>query len=246
MQPGIAAVVLAAGLSSRMGRFKPLLPLSRATVVEMVIGLYMDAGVEEVKVVLGYRAEELLPLLRGWGVSPVVNPGYRKGMISSVVAGVSSLGSGLEAFFIHPVDIPLVTAATVRALGLAFENSKASVVCPTFQGRRGHPPLISTGLADLLCSWRGPEGLRGFLRQHEDQTLELAVSDKFILRDIDLPEEYAALADQISCYSLKADVPWSLRSWKTMVSRLRMKWVRHLCQQSAPDSLEVKADLRSR
>jgi CTP:molybdopterin cytidylyltransferase MocA len=197
MPPEIAAIVLAAGLSSRMGRFKPLLPLGGATVLERVVGLYREAGVREVKVVLGHRAEELLPLLRGWGMSPVVNPDYREGMFGSVAAGVASLSPGVEAFFMHPVDIPLVRPETVRALGQALARDRASVIYPTFRGRRGHPPLISAGLAGALRSWRGPEGLRGFLRGYEGQALELAVADEFILRDMDLPADYAALAERL-------------------------------------------------
>lgn len=195
MQNEISAIILAAGLSSRMGRFKPLLRLGTATVLERAVDLFLRAGVEDIHVVLGHRAGELTPLLHERRVRAVLNPGYREGMFSSVVAGVASLSPGARAFFVHPVDIPLVSPATIGALCQAHGRSGRGIVYPTFQGRRGHPPLIAAGLAGELCAWPGEGGLKAFLRQHEEQALDLPVDDGFILRDMDYPADFNGLAE---------------------------------------------------
>jgi CTP:molybdopterin cytidylyltransferase MocA len=194
MSADIAAIILAAGLSSRMGDFKPLLPLGRATVLERVVNLFKQAGVSDIRVVVGHRAEELWPLLEGWGIRGVANPAYGEGMFTSVRAGVASLEPGVAAFFMHPVDIPLVSPATVQALCQVRGQAGEQILYPTFQGRRGHPPLISISLAAAITSWPGEGGLKALLRRYEGQAREIAVPDEFILRDMDHPGEYARLA----------------------------------------------------
>ncbi|MFH1033953.1 MAG: nucleotidyltransferase family protein [Pseudomonadota bacterium] len=194
MSPSIGAIILAAGLSSRMGRFKPLLPLGGATVLERVVDLYRQAGVPEVRVVLGHRAQELSPLLRHGGARAVLNPDYREGMFSSVRAGVAGLGLEVAAFFIHPVDIPLVSPGTIAALCQAWERGGRQVIYPCFQGRRGHPPLLCASLAGPIAAWPGEGGLKALLRQYQDQALEVPVADEFILRDMDHPADYERLA----------------------------------------------------
>jgi CTP:molybdopterin cytidylyltransferase MocA len=99
-----------------MGDFKPLLPLGRATVLERVVTLFREAGVADIRVVVGHRTDGLWPLLPGWGLMDVANPDYGEGMFTSVRAGVVSLEPGVAAFFMHPVDIPLVSPATVQTL----------------------------------------------------------------------------------------------------------------------------------
>jgi CTP:molybdopterin cytidylyltransferase MocA len=194
MSAHIVAMVLAAGLSSRMGEFKPLLPLGRGTVLERVVGLFRAAGVTDVRVVVGHRAGDLLPLLGDWGIRPVFNPAYREGMFSSVAAGAADLEPTVTAFLVHPVDIPLVSPRTVQSLLGAWERGDHLIAYPTHQGRRGHPPLISAGLAPALCSWRGKGGLKSLLRQYESRVLEVEVEDAFILRDMDHRQEYESLS----------------------------------------------------
>ena len=95
----ISALVLAAGHANRMGDFKPLLPLGDSTVIERAVRCFLEAGVRDVKVVVGHRAAEIVPILSRSGVQAVFNAHYDAGMYASVVAGVSSLDAGTEAFF---------------------------------------------------------------------------------------------------------------------------------------------------
>lgn len=188
--PHLSAIILAAGLSSRMGRFKPLLPLGPTTVVERVTGLYRDAGIADICVVTGNRADDLARVLRPHGVRCVVNPDYDRGMFSSLVTGVEALPADCPGFFVHPVDIPLVRRSTVAALVAALNDGGTAVIHPTFDGRGGHPPLAPAALAPAISNWTGQGGLRAFWEAHGVPMKEVAVADPAILLDLDSEEDY--------------------------------------------------------
>jgi molybdenum cofactor cytidylyltransferase len=190
----VAAIVLAAGFSERMGEFKPLLTLSGKTTVERCVALFRDAGIDDVRVVTGHRGAELAPLLYRLGARIVVSPRYLEGMFSSVVAGVESLGAEVDAFFVLPVDVPLVRPATIRRL-LEFylQEQGADVIYPCFRGMRGHPPLIAAGHAREIAAWQGGGGLKAALGQWEPAALDLDVADGNIVLDMDTPEDYLSL-----------------------------------------------------
>src|SRR5512137_2147925 len=126
-----------------MGAFKPLLPFGSTTVIERGIATIHEAGVETVRVVVGWQAEQLIPVLARCGISWVRNERFEDGMFSSVQAGVRSLQSGLRAFFILPGDMPLVQPATLVRLIAAWDAQPGGIIYPCYQGRRGHPPLIA-------------------------------------------------------------------------------------------------------
>ena len=104
--PIITAIILSAGLSSRMGDFKPLLSLEGKLFLERIIALYRSAGIQDIRVVAGHRAGDVMALAERCGASAVFNPDFAHGMFSSVVAGVSDISQDCTGFFIHPVDIP--------------------------------------------------------------------------------------------------------------------------------------------
>lgn len=189
---GIAALILAAGYSSRLGAWKPLQPLGGSTFVEEGVRRFRAAGVEDIRVVTGHRAGELALVLQKLGVRAVFNPDYDQGMFTSVHAGVRSLEPGIAAFFLLPVDIPLVQPQTFKGLLHVFHHGDARIIYPSFQGRRGHPPLISsTCVADLPRTWEG--GLRAFLSRYQAEALDLEVRDEAILMDCDTPADYQRL-----------------------------------------------------
>ncbi|ABK99160.1 metal dependent phosphohydrolase [Pelobacter propionicus DSM 2379] len=198
-------LILSAGFSSRMGDFKPLLPLGGMTVLERSVSLFRSAGVEDIRVVIGHRAEELQPLLTHLGVRGILNPRYREGMFTSVVAGAETIADGRAPFFVIPVDIPLVRTATIRHLLEEYEEGRDDVLYPAFQGVRGHPPLIAARHAREIVKWRGNDGLRGALGQWEDGSRSIAVSDGHILNDMDTPEAYAGLLEKVTRYEIPTE-----------------------------------------
>ena len=189
----VSAVILAAGFSSRLKDFKPLLPLGEMTLLERTVRLFQQNGIRDTRVVVGHRAEDLFPLLQSSGARWVLNESYREGMFSSVIAGISRLEVDREAFFLLPVDTPLVRPRTIRDLLEAYPRTGQHILYPTFQGRRGHPPLIATAFVEEIRLWKGDGGLRSFLGQYENESLEEEVADQYILRDVDTAEDYREL-----------------------------------------------------
>ena len=189
----ISAIILAAGLSSRMGRLKPLLPLGKMTILEHVILLFQDAGVEDVRVVTGHRHADIGPVTEARGATPVFNPDYEKDMFSSVVAGCASLAPDTEAVFILPVDIPLVQPSSVTGLLKAYTRNRGKIIRPVYESRQGHPPIIPACLFGSIANWVGPEGLRGALAQFASDTVRVEVPDENVVFDVDTPEDYEEL-----------------------------------------------------
>ncbi len=138
----IAALVLAAGYSSRMGILKPLAFLGTHTLIEEAVTRFLRAGIDDVRVVVGHRADEIKPVVDRLGVRWIFNADYDRGMFSSVLAGVKSLEADVDGFFLLPGDIALVNPETIRALFDACDPDDPKIIYPRFDGRRGHPPLI--------------------------------------------------------------------------------------------------------
>jgi molybdenum cofactor cytidylyltransferase len=186
----ITAIVLAAGLSERMGHFKPLLPLGAERTVQRVVKTFQTAGIKDVLVVTGHRAAEVRQVVAPLCVRSVENADYMHGMFTSVLAGIRALPAACRAFFIHPVDIPLVRSQTITRLAMAFESASPAILYPTFDGRRGHPTLISARLAPEILKWPGTNGLRAFLKGRDADSLDLPVAEEGVLLDLDTPEDY--------------------------------------------------------
>ncbi len=199
---GIAALILAAGYSSRLGAFKPLLPLGGATVLEEAVQRFRVAGIDDIRVVTGHRAEEIDPVLAGIGVRRIFNAAYAEGMLSSVLAGLKSFEAHIAAFFLLPADIPLVKPRTLAALLRAYRQSNVKIVYPCFGGLRGHPPLIASAcVAALPPSYEG--GVRAYLNRYECRAQDLEVVDEAILMDCDTPEDFKRL----QAYAFREDIP---------------------------------------
>ncbi|MBN1532019.1 MAG: NTP transferase domain-containing protein [Spirochaetes bacterium] len=190
----VAAVVLAAGYSSRMGdAFKPLLKIGGHTAVECAVMSHLDAGIADVTVVVGYRADEVAEAVGHLGIRIVRNRNFDTGMFSSIQAGVATLEPQVQAFFILPADIPLVKPATIRAICITYEMNCCGIAYPVYRGRRGHPPLITGRYISEIMESPAPDGLRGILRGHEAEACAVPVNDEAVLLDIDTMDDYHRL-----------------------------------------------------
>lgn len=196
----LAAIIIAAGYSSRMHSFKPLLPLGGTTVIERSIDNFLEAGIGDIIVVIGYNADGLKAILDKKGIGWVYNKNYMEGMYSSVCTGVGSLKEDVEGVFIQPVDIPLVKASTLTELREAFFQAGGKIIFPSMNYRRGHPPLIPKVIFKKLLEYKGEGGLKGFLKGHAADAHYIAVEDEGILLDIDTYEDYMVI-----CSKLEAD-----------------------------------------
>lgn len=194
-------VVLAAGASSRMAPdFKPLLDLGGATVLARCVETLRAGGAADVLVVTGHRAQEVAAEAGRLGAATVHNPAWREGgMFSSVCAGLAAVAGRADdsGALLLPVDAALVRPVTVRLLLERASLRPGRVLLPVFDGQWGHPPLLPAALVPIVLTDSGEGGLRGALHRLEAGTREeLAVPDRFILRDMDTPRDYrAARAD---------------------------------------------------
>jgi len=186
-----AALILAAGLSSRMGRSKLLLPLSGGNVLETTAAYFRAAGIKDIYVVLGYEAERIRNNCREADtVTFVHNEHYELDMFTSVQAGVRAMGPDIAAFLLTPADCPLVAAATVRELIHRHEATAAPIVLPTYQGKAGHPCLVSMQYRDEILRDVFPAGMRTLLQRHAAEVLRVPVPDEAVLWDMDTPAQY--------------------------------------------------------
>ena len=193
-----SAIILAAGYSRRMQRFKPLLTLGGQTVLKRVVSLYRSAGVPDIRVVTGFRSEVIQSALADDPATVVHNPLHDAGMFSSVLAGVNTLPATIRSFFVHPVDIPLVRPHTLAMLMEAFDGQVPTVVYPVFDETRGHPPLINVKLKDAILSHRGNGGLRSILHHFDSTALDVRVADEGVLQDLDTPDDFQRLSTRLT------------------------------------------------
>jgi len=191
----VTALVLAGGFSSRMGSFKPLLPVGGRAVIDRVIEVLHRGGVTDIRVVTGYRHQELNPHLEARGIPWIYNPDYAQGMYTSIKAGVASLsaaGAG-GAFLLLPADCVLVHPGSVRLVIDRYKSEPATIVYPCFQGRRGHPPLLTPRLRETLLKAQPHGGLQSLLLDYDDQAVEVETGDPGVVMDMDTPEDYQAV-----------------------------------------------------
>ena len=195
----INGIILAAGLSSRMKALKPLLKLKEKTIIEYSIDSMLQSGVQQVVVVLGYRAEEVAAVLLAKGDHPQLvltcNPHYAEtDMLASVKFGLTSLPD-CDAFFLLPGDMPAVNLKTFLKVKEAMVRSQALIAFPTLAGQRKHPPLIAAKCIETIGKFDGTGGLREVWKQFDNQIVTVAVEDIGCRLDADTREDYNRLVN---------------------------------------------------
>ncbi len=185
-----SAIVLAAGMSTRMGAHKVLLPFGTTTVIAHIVDTLARSAIDRVFVVTGHEAARVTEALSGRPATIITNSRYAEGMLSSVRCGLRALPPECSAALIVLGDQPRISAGLVDAMLRALSQSGKGIVVPTFQGARGHPLLFSTRYRDEILAHYDAAGLRGLLAARADDVLELAVTDAAILADMDTPGDY--------------------------------------------------------
>ena len=186
----ICAVVLAAGLSRRMGVQKLLLPFAGKTVVDHIVDQILASAVDEVHVVVGHEGERVRRELSDRHVSIVTNPDYESGMLSSTRCGLAALGQECRAVLVALGDQPSITSKLIDQMIESFETTEKQILVPFYDGRRGHPLLFSADYRDKILTRYDDVGLRGLLHAHPKEVFELSVSTSSVLSDMDWPEDY--------------------------------------------------------
>lgn len=189
----IGAVVLAAGMSTRMGQPKVLLPWTeKQTILEYIIGQILNARIEHIVVVSGHMAKEVKALVEPLGVKVVYNRSYKTGeMLSSLKIGLHALPDNVAASLVVLGDQPRIQPKVIYQLLTAYSEGKGEIVAPRFESQRGHPILIDRRFWPDI--WNLPRGSapRTAIDMHSERIHHVQVDTDSVVRDVDTPDDYS-------------------------------------------------------
>lgn len=203
--PQIVAILLAAGLSTRMGQPKQLLPFGNSTIIETVIDNMLSSNFDEVRVVLGHCAEEIEELIKNRGVVTVYNPDYRDGMLSSAQIGIKSIknpyssttsdegsnDTNREAFSIMLVDQPFITTEIINKTIDGYRQTNKGISIPSYNYQRGHPVIFHYKYAkEIIDLDDDSDGMRSLYKSYANDIHYVNVDTDNIIKDIDYPDDY--------------------------------------------------------
>jgi len=196
-RPRVAAVVLAAGSSSRMGRNKLLLELAGETLVRRAVRSAVAAGVDDVVVVLGHEEPRVRAELAGLACIPVVNPDHAEGAGTSVRTGVRHLAGGAEAIVVVLADMPFVTAEMIAAVVDRYRQTRPPLVASHYGDVQAPPTLYDRALFDELLRIPGERGAKEVVRRHEQEAVVVRWPES-ARRDIDVPADYESARAELA------------------------------------------------
>lgn len=192
----VSAVVLAAGLSTRMGRNKLLLNFKDKPLIARLVDTLLTSKIDEVIVVLGHEIEKVRAELQGKPVRLVHNPDYREGLSTSVRTGVDAVSPDADGIMICLADQPLLEPADVNQIVAAFADAKKvnkSIVVPFFEGERGNPVILDASLRVAILGIVGDVGCKGVIKRYPEKVYALQMENDHVVRDVDDVKAYERL-----------------------------------------------------
>jgi molybdenum cofactor cytidylyltransferase len=194
----LSAIVLAAGMSNRMGQNKLLLTFRERSLVALTVDTLLASQVDEIIVVLGYEAEKVKAEVEGKSARCILNSDYREGMSASVRTGVKAVSPQAGAIMICLADQPLLEPEDLNYLIKAFAQAVAdskSIVIPFFHGRRGNPVILDLSHREDILEVVGDAGCRDLIKRYPDKVYRVEMKTDHVVRDIDNLGDYQALAE---------------------------------------------------
>lgn len=206
------ALIVAAGMSSRMGAFKPMLNIGSISVAQRVVATFHQAGISKIVMVTGFNATTLERHLAGNNIIFLRNENYKTTqMFDSVKIGLEYLQDKCDKILFTPVDVPLFTAATVRELMDCGE----SLACPEYHGTTGHPLLISGELFPAILAHSGEGGLKGAVDSCGMELKTIELDDAGTVHDADTPEDFSLLLEMHNSQLVRPVIRVSLSKEKS-------------------------------
>jgi len=218
----VAALILAAGRSSRMGAFKPLLPFGKSTIIETAIANMRAASVSQIVVVRSAdsQGEALKRHLSSAQVEFAVNDEPSSEMSSSIACGVRAIGASANGVLINPVDHAAVPAEIIKLVIAEWKRGARLVKpvlgadagaspdsTPTIQGSGGHPVLVDLSFRDELVNLDTKRGLKALFADHVNDVVRVTVDWNLIARDMDTWDDYRVLHQELFGYEPPVQVP---------------------------------------
>ncbi|MEW5821850.1 MAG: nucleotidyltransferase family protein [Cyanobacteriota bacterium] len=189
----ITAIVLAAGLSTRMGKFKQLLPYKNKTVITHIVDEIIKSDISEIIVVTGYNKELIEKELVDHKINLVYNQYFQQGMHTSVITGVNKLSNKTDAFMLFLGDQPEINFNLINNLILFFNSSCKGIIIPSYLNKRGHPVLFDKKYIDVARNTNPDTGLKQLLNDYPEDIEYFISQNDSILFDIDTPKDYNEL-----------------------------------------------------
>ncbi|WP_313413116.1 DVU_1551 family NTP transferase [Sedimentibacter sp.] len=188
------ALIVAAGMSSRMNDFKPLMKIGRYSMIENAVINYKNSGIDEIIIVTGFRENDIKEKLTGYDVKFVHNKDYSKTqMFDSVCIGLKEFADNADMIFITPADCPFVQTYTLKKMMEEMNNNELYYIRPYYLGRSGHPLLVSNKCAEIILEHDGSMGLKGAVNKISENYKDMSFVDPGILLDADNPSEFQKL-----------------------------------------------------
>ncbi len=191
--PGISAIIPAAGLSTRMHKYKPLLKLGNLTIVEQTITILKKSGINDIIVVTGHNRDQIEPVIQRAGARPVFNKNFKTGMLGSIKTGVNALSSQCNGFLLLPVDIPLIRPSSIKTVISAFNKTREHIIIPRFNDEPGHPPVIPAWLRPQILNLEEDSNLGTLLLSLKQHIKKQTIHDQGIVMDADTQDAYEKL-----------------------------------------------------
>jgi molybdenum cofactor cytidylyltransferase len=189
----IEGIILAAGMSRRLGRPKQLLPVEGKPLIAHVVERALASRLDAVTVIVGHEAEAVRAALPPYDLTVRFNPDYAEGQSTSVIAGVNGVRTGTDAIVVLLADQPGICVATIDALVTARRETRAPIVMTTYGDVRSHPVLFGAETFEDLRTIRGDRGARDVIRQYGDRVTVVADPRTSPPADVDSDEAYAAM-----------------------------------------------------
>ena len=187
------AVIVAAGISIRMGRLKPMLSVGGESIIKRMIRMMREVGTEQIVVVTGYHNKVLEEHLKDELVEFVYNSEYvSTKMVHSLTLGLQALEGRCDRILFSPGDIPMIESDTLQLL----IRHKGQFVRPVFNGKTGHPVVFDADIIPKIIGYQGKDGLRGILEENKVAITDVPVRDAGIVMDVDTKVDYEELLRQ--------------------------------------------------
>lgn len=196
-------LIAAAGMSSRMGTFKPLLPLGEETLLSCQLNKFVRMKLSPIVIVTGNEAERLEQYIEEYrkqnGIQSEIvcirNERYESSeMFDTIKIGLNRIKGQCDRFFVLPADIPLFSEETLKEM----LKSECAVCKPVFRKRGGHPLLVRSDLIDRILAYTGEKGLKGALQAADVTVQSIEVMDEGILIDADTMEDYQKVKNYVA------------------------------------------------
>lgn len=190
----VAAIILAAGSSERMGRPKQLLLIDGQPMVRRVAEVVCASALSQVLVIVGANAERVAEALHGLPVELLHNPAWPEGMSTSLRTGLRAVRPDIEAVLVVLADQPALTPGLLQRLVERYRITRAPIVAPFYRGHRGNPVLFGRSLFPELLAIHGDRGARRIIARHEERVERVALDDAAVVQDVDTIEDYESAA----------------------------------------------------